>query len=200
MFKRPPDPYARLMARVELTRGDLAIDCGANVGKVTRHFARTGATVHAFEPNPYAFAELQARCGRMPNVHLYQQGVHTQDTTMKLYLHEFAADDQVGWSQGSSMLDFKSNINPETYVDVPVVDLVRFIEGLGQRVAVLKMDVEGVEIPILNALIDTGTIHRIDLLLCELHDHRVPELKDDADALRERIAAENLTHIKFDWI
>ena len=36
--------------------GDLVIDCGANVGKVTDYFSSKGATVIAFEPNQFAFS------------------------------------------------------------------------------------------------------------------------------------------------
>src|SRR3546814_19939216 len=47
-----------LDAAKRLRPGDIAIDCGANVGRFTRPIAEGGATVHAFEPNPDAFAEL----------------------------------------------------------------------------------------------------------------------------------------------
>ena len=39
--------------------GDIIIDAGANVGDVTSKCARTGATVHAFEPNPVCFASSE---------------------------------------------------------------------------------------------------------------------------------------------
>src|SRR5690348_12928173 len=41
--------------------GDIAIDLGAHVGTITERLARTGATVHAFEPDPDAFAILSAQ-------------------------------------------------------------------------------------------------------------------------------------------
>src|SRR3546814_4183293 len=49
-----------LDAAKRLRPGDIAIDCGANVGRFTRPIAEGGATVHAFEPNPDAFAELRS--------------------------------------------------------------------------------------------------------------------------------------------
>ena len=42
-----------------LKAGDIALDCGANVGKITVPMAQTGAAVYAFEPNPHAFAKLK---------------------------------------------------------------------------------------------------------------------------------------------
>ena len=41
--------------------GDLVIDCGANVGKVTDYFSSKGATVIAFEPNQFAFSYLKEK-------------------------------------------------------------------------------------------------------------------------------------------
>lgn len=42
----------------KLSKKDIAVDCGANVGRFTEMMAQTGATVYAFEPNPDAFAVL----------------------------------------------------------------------------------------------------------------------------------------------
>ena len=53
-----PTALERPIDGLGLGRGDLAIDCGANVGHVTAALARTGAEVHAFEPNPQAFSAL----------------------------------------------------------------------------------------------------------------------------------------------
>jgi 16S rRNA A1518/A1519 N6-dimethyltransferase RsmA/KsgA/DIM1 with predicted DNA glycosylase/AP lyase activity len=44
-----------------LRPGDVVVDCGANRGDVTEALAGSGATVHAFEPDPYNLARLQER-------------------------------------------------------------------------------------------------------------------------------------------
>src|SRR5215471_19231611 len=49
--------------------GDVIIDCGANIGDVTSLFARAGATVYAFEPNPLCFSILSRRFSALPLVH-----------------------------------------------------------------------------------------------------------------------------------
>ena len=63
---------ARLAA---LRSGDVALDLGANVGVYTARMAETGATVHAFEPDPDTFARLVKRVGHLPNVVLHQKAV-----------------------------------------------------------------------------------------------------------------------------
>ena len=46
-----------------LEPGDVVIDCGANLGAVAGPLADTGATVHAFEPDPYTFGRLSEALG-----------------------------------------------------------------------------------------------------------------------------------------
>jgi hypothetical protein len=43
-----------------LRPGDVVVDCGANIGLITLRLAARGATVHAFEPDPYSFGRLRA--------------------------------------------------------------------------------------------------------------------------------------------
>ena len=44
-----------------LKKGEIAIDCGVNIGHYTEVMARKGATVHAFKPNPHAFKVLKEK-------------------------------------------------------------------------------------------------------------------------------------------
>ncbi|MCE9611229.1 MAG: FkbM family methyltransferase [Chthoniobacter sp.] len=187
------------IAEIEFAPGDIAIDCGANLGDVTVPLAARGATVHAFEPNPHAFRVLQKRTARFPNVHCHNQGVLDRPEKLRLYLHKQAAKNQVKWANGSSLLAFKANVNAGTSVEVEVIDLSAFIMEIAGPIKLLKLDVEGVECPILNKLIDTGCTARIERILVETHDRKIPELREETDALRRRIAEAGLTHIELDW-
>src|ERR1700692_1145388 len=55
--------------------GSLIIDCGANIGDITSTFARTGAEVYAFEPNPVCFSILSKRFSASPNIKCFNRGV-----------------------------------------------------------------------------------------------------------------------------
>jgi hypothetical protein len=64
----------------------------------------------------------------------------------------------------------------------------------------MKIDIEGSEIPVINSLIDTGAIERIDHVVCETHDNTIPSLGASTDALRARIEREGLTSkVRLDW-
>ena len=189
----------RQFRAIPLGPGDIAIDCGANVGEITDHLARAGATVYAFEPNPFAFEALTRRFAGRANVHCLPRAVSHAAGTARLYFHEHSGQDEVQWSTGSSLLDFKGNVLKDKFVDVDTVDLAAFITSLGARVKVLKIDVEGVEVPIVRALIDTGAIDQVDHVFVETHEHKIPELRADTDALRALIRERGITHINLDW-
>jgi FkbM family methyltransferase len=183
----------------ELRAGDLAIDCGANVGHYTELMARRGAEVYAIEPNPAAFAVLEERFSGYENVHCFHKALHTEPSTVRLYMHEHAVEDPVLWSSGSSLLPFKGNVDPSSFVEVEAIDFCTFVAELGRAIKVVKMDIEGAEVAIIEKLLDTGMIDRICHLLVETHDHKIPELHGPTSRLRGRIAAQNVKQIDLGW-
>jgi FkbM family methyltransferase len=196
-----PTAVERRIAALDLRRGDLALDCGANVGDVTELFVRRGASVHSFEPNPHAFRVLAERFVRVPNVTVHEQAVLDHAGVVRLYLHVDSKSDPVGASVGSSLLDFKGNVDADSFVDVEAVDLAELILGLDRPVKVVKLDIEGVECPVVNRLLDTGAIDRVGTVLVELHDRHIPELRTDYEHLRERLRRDGLTEkVHTDWM
>lgn len=184
---------------IQLGKDDIAIDCGANVGSITEYLCKSGATVYSFEPNPYAFEILKSKFSTIPNVHCRQEGVSNANNKMKLYLHENSDEDEVHWSTGSSLLDFKDNVRTDKFVEVQIIDLSDFINSLEQRVRILKMDVEGAECGILMKLIESDVINKIDHVFVETHDHKIPELKAETDEIRELIEKRGIQNINLDW-
>ncbi len=184
---------------IKLKKTDIAIDCGANVGTITQHLCKSGATVYSFEPNPYAFKVLQDRYSNMKNVHCIQKGVSDKNGKMKLYFHENSDKDEIHWSTGSSLLDFKGNILTEKHVEVEIIDLCEFILSLNHHVRILKIDVEGVECGIIKKIIDTGAFDNVDYIFVETHDHKIPELKAETNMIRELIKGKRIENINLDW-
>jgi len=178
----------------------IGIDCGANVGNVTEKLLKDCDEVYAFEPNPYAFEKLKQRFLFNPNVTCYNKAVSEKNHNVKLYFHKNSDKNEVRWSTGSSLLEFKGNILKDKYTEVEAVDLCEFINELDSEVEVLKIDVEGVEYEILHKLIDTGLIYKIKTVHVELHAKKIPELQDKQDSITQRIKELNLTHINTDWI
>ena len=197
--KTPAYEAQKQLVSIKLTKDDIVFDCGANVGNVTHHLCKSGATVYCFEPNPYAFEVLQNRFSNMQNVHCIQKGVSDKNGRMKLYLHEHSDKNEIHWSTGSSLLEFKYNVLSDKYVEVEIIDLCEFIESLNRRIRILKMDVEGVECAIIRKIINSGIVDKIDYAFVETHDHKIPELKEETNAIRELIQQQGIENINLDW-
>ena len=197
----PPELPRRFRAAFRALGPDsVAIDCGANVGTYTALMVDRGATVYAFEPNPHEFDVLASRFTGLENVHCANAAVSNREGRALLYLHRDAGEDPVRWSTASSLLAAKGNVSVENAIDVQLVDLDAFIRGLGRRVTLLKLDVEGVEVAILRRLLETGTIDLLDAVLVEMHEARIPELRDQSAELRAELARHGATNVRLDWV
>jgi FkbM family methyltransferase len=178
---------------------DAAIDCGASGGGATRQLAANGATVYAFEPDPHGFEGLVSMFEGAANVHLRNQAVGIHSGRVALYRTPHFADDPDRQVTASSVYAANTFVSTNS-IAVDQIDLAEFIASLPQRVALLKMDIEGAEVPILERLLDTGLINRIGYVFAETHGHIIPELAERTNVLRERIIAERLRHVTLDWV
>jgi FkbM family methyltransferase len=196
-WRREPRDVAELVRRVP--RGGVAVDCGANVGQVTVALTWRCAKVVAFEPNPVAFDSLQRRRQRAGNVELVQAAVGAQAGTRRLYLHVDHDADPLPASVGSSLHPTKGNVMPDRWVDVEVIDIDAFLTSLGRPVDLLKLDVEGSEIEILERLLETGRLAAIGSVVVEMHDRVIPDLAERGAALRQRLSVPEWANVSLDW-
>jgi FkbM family methyltransferase len=190
----------RQFQSISFQPGDIAIDCGANIGDVTMDLVSRGALVHAFEPNPLAMDVLRERIAGGDNVVCHEKAVAETDDGARLYLHHRLNEDPLGHSAGSSLIGTKHNLDIDRFIEVETVDLALFIAQLPERVKLLKIDVEGLEARLVNHLIDRNVIDRIDHVFCETHKFKVPDLAAQCRRLRRRLRRNNIQHVNLDWI
>lgn len=183
----------------KLTPGDIVIDCGANVGDVTNAFAKTQATVYVFEPDPYCFSILEKRFNGCSNVKLFNKAVGIENRAINLYRAENFAKNPEFLSQSSSIYISKKNVCDLNAFEVEQIDFVAFVQALPDRVAILKIDIEGAEVPVIEDLLDTNAIERIDYVFAETHEKQIPELAERTVVLRKRIAEGGYSNINLDW-
>ena len=157
-----------LQEEATIRRGGVVIDCGANRGNVTSRLRRFGATVHAFEPNPYAFDYLRKRFRFCRNVHCIPKAVAAVSGKQKLFFHEASEDDPLLYSSGSSLLANKTNVSAERFVEVDVVRLVDFLAPF-DFIDFIKIDIEGAEYELLDDLIESDCIEKVGYVAVETH-------------------------------
>lgn len=183
-----------------LRKGDLVLDCGANVGLITRFLASTGATVIAFEPDPRAFRVLQRRCGHLPNVQLRNEGVWNQEATLPLFDHAQGSEEDTAFTVGSSLIAQKTNVDVRRSRPVPLIDLIAFLRSQHKRVSLIKLDVEGAEIAILEKIIQEKAWDLFDRMYVETHETKIPEQLPALENIRKQLRSNQIEHIKLNWI
>jgi FkbM family methyltransferase len=182
-----------------LTSNSIAIDCGANIGFVTTKIAKTGAKVYAFEPNKDAYDQLKYNCRNFNNVILYKQAVGIKEDEVKLFHHVSYKDDPIKWSTGSSLLDYKANVNDSTFEFVSTIDLTNFMINLNNSIDIVKIDIEGMEIDVVNKIIDLNLYKKVNYFFVEIHDDKIPELKMSTNLLKKRIKDLGIKNINLYW-
>jgi len=178
---------------------DIIIDCGANVGKVIKHVSNLGCEIIAFEPNPYAFNVLKENFNTYKNVKCINKAVSTYDGKSKLFYHENSKKDNLYWSTGSSLHKNKNNINKTNYIIVETVDIARFILSLKKNIKIVKIDIEGEEINVINHIIDYDLHKVISAIIVETHEQKIHGHRAQLDKLRKRIREMNIYNIYLDW-
>ncbi|HMS94941.1 MAG: FkbM family methyltransferase [Tabrizicola sp.] len=190
--------FDRHLAR--LGPGSVCLDLGANVGRVTRQLAATGATVHAYEPDPLAFAALSANVGHLPNVVLHQAAVAATGGQGQLRRHAAFAADPLRHTQQSSLVrtwahvyDGGESIPVETRAFRAVLD------GIGGPVALVKMDIEGAEFDILRQVFADPAAHDIDAIFCETHEYDLQAEKPEVERMIRASEALARPHVNLYW-
>ena len=179
--------------------GDIAIDCGANVGNISHYLCKTGAVVHSFEPNPHAYNILSKRLSKYKNSHQYNKAVNDHNGVSKLYFHINSDIDEVLWSTGSSLISEKKNVLKDKYIETDVIDLIEFIKALKQPIKLLKLDVEGVEYAILHKIIKNNLHKHIEHIFVETHENQASNLQTDTHNLKQIISSMEIKNINLDW-
>lgn len=150
---------------------DVVLDCGANIGMFAVRLAVSapGITVHCFEPAAAARSRLHA------NVVANKLLDHTS-------IHPLAIAGHCGyvvlyhtWASGHRSIFPYDRVLPDRGEDCECVDLNRAFEICNSdRIDLLKIDVEGAEIEILQAA-SLETLSAARRIVVEYHDHVRPD-------------------------
>lgn len=182
--------------------GDVVIDLGANIGQESIPFAKRGAKVIAYEPDPFALKELRSlvKESGLSNIDIVPAAVSDKNSKMKLYHHVNREQDKVIWSQSSSLLEDKNNVDKKNYTEVEVKDIYDVLRNAGKKIKILKMDVEGAEYDILDRIIDNDMYKDIGYIFVEVHYNKIPSLVNRHRELISRMRDKNIQNIYLTWV
>lgn len=186
-------------ALAALGPGDLVIDLGANVGLFTERMAATGADVVAFEPDPHAFALLTQRMAGKANVTLIPAAAGDAKGTLRLFRHRDFAAGPDRRTTSSSIVAGKRNMDETGGVDVEVIDFTAWLAQTARPVALLKIDIEGAEVALLERLLASPYADLVALAFVETHERVIPHLRTRTAALKSLAAGRTRPVINWDW-
>lgn len=183
------EPEIVALLRRFLRPGDTFIDVGANVGYLSAVAASAvgpHGAVHSFEPAPEYFsaAAAMARLNPEYNITVNHQALGAEQGTAAIAITNLA---NMGWN--TLVPDFMSPDTVRETVDVPVTRLDDYLAAHAiDRVALVKIDVEGFEYPVLQGL--SGYFERQahrPPILCEVAPGAYPLLGASLAELSELI-------------
>jgi FkbM family methyltransferase len=190
-----PDEYQAFRAVVR--PGDVVLEAGANVGAYTVLFAAwtgPGGRVIAFEPVPAAFAGLQ----RHVEMNHVADRVDAVATAVSDGL-EPRLPLALGSSSGISRMAPRGTPPGMKIAEVAAVSIDAFCRDNRIRPNVIKIDVEGAELPVLRGARATIAAAGPSLdLFVEMHPHLWGDLGYSAEDLRHECAAQNLIAERLD--
>ncbi len=149
----------------------IVLDVGANVGlfAIFMKISQTGSIIHCFEPFPAVQALLADNVNKIPGVHIHHYGLFNSDSRVGMNIHKF--------NTGQNSIKLNSSNHTGT-VPVELRHAGKVFDKLGlTSVDVLKIDTEGCETEILEAL--GPRLQQIDYILLEYHsedDRRTIEM------------------------
>ena len=200
-YRRRMFPFAlREMDRrlAAMMPDDVCIDMGANVGTFTEIMAKSGARVHSFEPDPETFARLKERVGHLPNVTLHQKAVGAEAGQLQLYRATDFGSDFENASQATSLHYKAGRMQPVEGCMVEVLGFADLLRSFG-KVALVKMDIEGAEWGILEAIFAGRMPLAFDALFVETHERLEPVRYRQVVAMRRAARAMTAPYINLFW-
>ena len=196
---RWPEDQAEFAAALADAKGGNCEDLGANLGVMTRKMAAVAETVYAFEPDPWTVEKLQDAVRDLPNVTVVEAAAGVIDGVMPLYRSaKFDHDPEKG-SLSATVIAEKTNVQETPAAEVKQIDLPRYLSDLDRDIAIVKMDIEGGEVSLMEALLDHPVLARIGHIFVETHETRVPALAPRSIALRRRVRGMTRPRICMDW-
>jgi FkbM family methyltransferase len=192
-FKLLPDLF-------RLGKNSLVLDCGANVGHISKLFSLTGATVYAFEPDPVAFKKLVYRCRNKKNITCIRKGVWDKNATIQLYMHKESKEGETSFTVGSSIVADKINVDPAKMQSIEVIDLVAFMLEQPKKIDLVKLDVEGAEIEILKRVLATEAYHLFDRMYVETHETKIPSQAKELELIKQEMKDKGVKNIRLNWV
>lgn len=166
-----PDPFVDQEYLIANSH-PVIFDVGSYVGDIACKYAFLfpGATVYAFEPTLSSFQQLDNKSRQFSNIQVYNFAFADTDSKQKFYLNKFSptnsllqASENASSIWGDNLLDTQEQI----FVESKSIDSFCSASGIS-HIDILKLDVQGAELLVLNGARNMLTEGRVSLIYTEV--------------------------------
>src|SRR5690348_13891499 len=173
------------------------IEAGAFFGEETIKASKTWpcGSIYAFEPNPYAFTQLRERCenANLENVKVFRLALNTFNGKAPFYVCNgmYGIDPSFGYA--SSLLPVTKEM--EVYAKGPMIAVSCItlddwcLENHIDKIDILRLELEGMELPILQ--LSQKTLQNCKILLIKTIFHPYREKMTHYDSLKHFLESSN---------
>jgi len=178
----------------------LFVDLGANLGQgyswFSNHFNGDNVDFELFEPNPNCLKELS----KLPDVKkgkvkVHGVGVGVKAGSFKFYgLHESEGGK---YSEGGSTVKTHASAwyaaSADSTIDIEVIEFAKYLKEKSEnyKIIIVKMDIEGAEVELLEKMIEDHSIELINYLYVEFHS----QYQEKKDLLITKKREENIIRL-----
>lgn len=152
---------------------DLLLDFGAHAGEQSFVAAKYMA-VQAYEPDPRAIEKFEEILKTAPEINhslrLFPCAVSTRSGTEILNFSEIRPESTGGSTIATSKSGFKKGEN----VEVKTIDVLTILEEVSNpRKTIVKMDIEGMEYPVLSRMLESPKFRNLGMVFVEFHERKL---------------------------
>ena len=121
--------------------------------------------------------------------------------TVLLWRHSQFNDNPTKYSTSSSIIADKFDvIDHDQAIEVRQINFIEYLYGLDKDIGTIKIDIEGAELDLLEALLDRpDLLSRIDYVFAETHERQIPDHAARVCDLRDRTAPLTHPYFNLDW-
>ncbi len=157
----------KIFKKFNLDEKSLFIDLGANKGDITQFVIdKYNCKTESYEPEKNCYLKLKKRFKDRKKNKVFSLGISKNSFKKKIYYHKKFKLNNYIYSQSSSFIKEKKNIDKNNFLIVKTIPIKKLLSK-HKFIDLIKIDIEGYEYEILPEIINNR--NKIKNVLCELH-------------------------------
>lgn len=152
----------QLLYEAELDSTSIVVDAGAYTGEWAKEIIdRYHPTIHAFEPDPRNFSHLEKKAQIEPGLKPHKYGLGDRDEQTRITLEYL----------GSTLYTGNRHAADTPTAEAEIRDIASAWRTLElHNVDLMKINIEGAEFPLLEQMIRTELLSKVDCYLIQFHE------------------------------